>query len=155
MLETQIAYYTVPLAAWNCEILIVVTPQGIFFPIIDVCAILGIADYKQQVGQLRDNEVTTDYVQKWPVPTPKRGKQVKNCLHRTALGYWLGYIDSRRVRHEIRPNLLKLQQDILAAADHVLFGDVPGLTVSSSATAFQRRLGPISEHIILPESDDE
>lgn len=150
----QVTEYPVTLDIWNCTLSVLVTTDGIYLPLRQLCAVLGLADAQFQAEQLQERKATRKYMRKLPIMTG-RGKRLAWCLHRKLVGYWLGYISTKRLRPEIADSVIEFQEDVIEAANNCLFQEATtSFTVDSSIIPITRRLGPIRGPIIFSEDDD-
>lgn len=159
--------YAVTLAGWGCDLTVVLTDQGPYFLVRQLCAVLGLSKVQQQMDRIRERRVLQRYVCQLPVQT-RGGKQLAWCIHRRAVGFWLGTIQDVRLRPEVQPRILELQEALLTAADRLLFGEVASdpvrshlvsieaqvASVRSLALQLEERMGAV-EDVVFPASDEE
>jgi len=164
--DTALAQHVLTLPAWQCDLTIISMSDGPYLLVRQLCGVLGIADVQQQIEQLRERKVIRPYLRQIAVQT-RGGRQKAWCIHRRAIGFWWGFISDKRVRPAVAERLIELQQDILDAADRLLFGEVPSdpirgqvMQLDGQMAALRRltltletRVGRLEDRIVLPESD--
>ena len=152
----QIEQRTMYLPNWNVELTVLFTPEGPYFIVNQLCAVLGVTDSKGQATKLRDHEVLSRLLRKLPVTTPTRGRQIALCIYRRGLAWWWAGINLAKVRPEVRIKLLELQEEVVDAAERVMFVEVAVSTVrevtnlADLTLALERRIGRIEAHIDMP-----
>ena len=150
------------LESWGAYLTVVTYKGHQFFVIAQVCTLLGIKT-DGQVETLRERELMEGLVLKLPIQT-SRGIREAWCIDIEAVGAWMLIISDRRVRVESRPNLLKLQRDIMQAARQVMFGivdDHPLRQELNDTRQFvwflERQIVDMQQQqrLLLPESDED
>jgi len=160
---TTVVQQSLYLASWGVNLTVVLYNGHRYFIIKQVCSLLGVG-YDNQLDALRERELLEDMVMKLPINTSK-GIRDAWCIKLEAIAAWMLIISDRRVRSESRPNLLKLQRDLMVAARRAMFGEVDAASVQqevqdlrhfawfleSQIVAMQRG----QPRLLLPEGDDE
>ncbi|MDE1904915.1 MAG: hypothetical protein KGH75_00510 [Rhodospirillales bacterium] len=113
---------------------VLLTPDGPFYVIRQLCAVLGITGVHTQLQRLQEHAVLGRLVYQFPVQTATRGRQMTWCIHRRGIGYWWGTIQIAKLRTEVRPVVLELQEAIVDAASRLLFGEVSDVIPVGVAT---------------------
>lgn len=124
----------VTLPRWDVALSILLTDDGAYFVIRELCRVLGIKDVQSQLVVLSERAVYQGRLKKLPVKT-RGGVHQTWCIQRNALGMWLGHISDKKVRPEIQPQLVELQTEMLNAADLLLFGLVDAGAAVTAAPA--------------------
>jgi len=112
----------------------------------DICRGLGV-DARSQRRRIQDDEAIADKLVNLALETPyQEGTRTQEvaCLSLRALPYWLGTIDARRVKDEIRPRVILFKRDFAETAWFVYRGEIlpPEIIaeVDSYATPYEREL---------------
>lgn len=100
------------LPKWGCSLTVLFTPDGSYCVLRQLCQIVGVEDVRQQYEQLLRREATREYVTKFPVQTPRRGKQVTYCIHLDVLAWWLAGLNERLIRPEFASQLVRFRLKI-------------------------------------------
>jgi hypothetical protein len=115
----------------------------------DLCRGLGV-DARSQRRRIQDDEAIADKLLNLPLETPyQEGTRTKEvaCLNLRALPYWLGTIDARRVKDDIRPKVILFKRDFAETAWFVYRGEIlpPEIIaeVDSYATPYERELAEL------------
>lgn len=149
-----ISEHPVTLEEWNCTLSVLVTSQGLYVPLRQLCAVLGLADAQYQAEQLQQRKAANKYMRKLPIMT-RRGRRTAWCIHRKLIGYWLGYLNEKFIRPELVGSLIEFQEDVIEAANACLFqDDTTAVSIDSSIIPITRRLGRISGPIIFSDDDE-
>lgn len=160
--------YAVTLPGWGCDLTVILTSDGPYFLVRQLCGVLGLSSTRQQIDRIRERSVLHKYLAQFPVQT-RGGRQLAWCLHRRAVGFWLGTIQDSRVRPEIQPRILELQEDLLTAADRLIWGEIdvtPAQQTSlqiegqladlrTFSLKLEERVGRLEQGVSLPEDDND
>ena len=176
-MEPAVTQYTMTMPKWHVELTVVLTPDGPFFLIRQMCGILGVANVGQMLQRMRDDDLLPEYMRQWPVQT-RGGRQLAWCIHKRAVGYWLAFINSARVRKEFQARLKELKRECLDLIDRAFWGEVDSTTampvpmpgtplLAQTETNTQEiahtqdlllwledRMGAIEEKVYLPDKDE-
>lgn len=118
---------TVRLPQWSgIELTAVHTPDGVFFPISYLCAVLlvGVGEAGQRQRVRRDPILSDPSIfREYPVQTA-RGVQKMACIERFGIGRFLNGLSPSSMRPQIRDRILQLQWEITKAADRLFWGEV-------------------------------
>jgi P22_AR N-terminal domain/ORF6C domain len=83
----------------------------VYIPVRRICEALGI-DPSSQYRRLKEDEVTKEQMLQLEIET-EGGKQESNCLEARRLPYWLGGIDSARIKDEVkRKKIIAFKKDM-------------------------------------------
>lgn len=115
----------------------------------DVCAGLGV-DSRSQRRRIQEDEAIADKLLNLPFETPyqdtTRTREVA-FLNLRALPYWLGTIDAKRVKEDIRARVVLYKRDFAETAWFVYRGEIlpPEIIaeVDSYATPYERELAEL------------
>jgi hypothetical protein len=166
MSDIAVTQHRIHLPAWDVEINVILTPEGPFYMVRELCGVLGIKDMQYQMLRLRERRSLAQFVRQWPVQT-KGGRQRAWCIHRRAVGIWWGTIDESKCRVDVQDRLVQLQIEVIDAADRALHGEVlPGepwrgdvarldgdvANVRQLALKLEERIGRL-EGIVLSEDE--
>lgn len=155
--------YRIYLDKWDIWLTVVVTPEGIFYVLRELCEVLGIKDVQQQAEQLQARRASAAFIRKWPVQSKAKSRQLTWCLHHDVLGGWMFMVNERMIRIEFRDRLVEFQRDAFYALNRVLFGEVEGISATAVdpgqpaiITRLSAWLGRPRQQIQLsdPESDN-
>ncbi len=174
-MEPAVTQYTMTMPKWHVELTVVLTPEGPFFLIRQMCGILGVANVGQMLQRMRDDDLLPDYMRQWPVQT-RGGRQMAWCIHKRAVGYWMALINTAKVRSAFQARLKELKRECLDLIDRAFWGEVestpavaPATTVLLAQTAentqeiahtqdlllwLEDRMGAIEEKVYLPDGDE-
>jgi hypothetical protein len=115
----------------------------------DVCRGLGV-DSRSQRRRIQEDEAIADKLVNIPFETPYQDSvrvQEVACLNLRAIPYWLGTIDAKRVKDEIRPQVILFKRDFAETAWFVYRSDIlpPEIIseVDSYATPQERELAEL------------
>ncbi len=156
--------YQVYLEKWNIWLTVVVTPEGIFYVLRELCEALGIKDIQQQAEQLQARRASAPFITKWPVQSKAKSRQRTWCLHQDVLSGWMFMVNERMIREEFRDRLVEFQRDAYFALKRLFFGEVEGTAAiavdqgqSAKITKLADWLGRPREPIQLsaPESTND
>lgn len=180
-LEPAITQHTIQMPSWHVELTIVLTPEGPYFLIRQLCGVLGVANVGQMLQRMREDDTLPGFMHQWPVQT-RGGRQQTWCLHKRAVGYWLAMINTAKVRREFQPRLKDLKRECLDLMDRLFWGEVestatalipspaPALPAIAQQTEentveiqhtqdlllhLEERIGALEDRVYLPSSDDE
>lgn len=143
---------TISLSQWNCTLTVIVTDDGSYCVVREICGVLGIKNIQYQQERLNGHPVIAPYMRQWRVPS-RGGMQLTWCINLKALGFWFGLVNPSLVRAEVAPKLLIFQEQILEANHRLLFGVVDS-TIEAKILRLPERLGTLHE-VSWPEQDDE
>ncbi len=157
----DVQQHSIYLASWGVELTIIIYNGRQYFVMRQICTILKIK-FDTQLESLQERELMEGMLIKLPVRTSK-GSRDSWCIDIEAVGAWMIIISDRRVRSESRPNLLKLQRDIMSAARRVMFGEVDSYATKQEVHDLRRYTWFLERQIVegqqprllMPESDDE
>ena len=150
------------LPGWNTNLTVIFYNGHQWFVIRQICTLLGIRT-DTQVESLRDRDLLEGLVMQLPVQTSK-GVRDSWCIDIEAVAAWMIMISDRRVKAEVKPNLLKLQRDIMQAARRVMFGEVGDSPLHQKIADTQRFAWFLEQQIVglqqqrnlpMPEGDDD
>lgn len=125
-----ILQYKFPMHQWNIELDAIVTDEGAYFVIGQLCTVFGISRHSSMITRMQDDEILAEFMKKLPVATAG-GVQTLWCIHKRAVGYWMAFINTNRVRPEIRPTLTQLKRDAMNYLERAVFGEVDAISSSS------------------------
>jgi hypothetical protein len=115
----------------------------------DVCRGLEV-DPRSQRRRIQEDEAVSDKLVNIPFETPYQDSvrvQEVACLNLRAVPYWLGTIDAKRVKEEIRPQVILFKRDFAETAWFVYRSDIlpPEIIseVDSYATPQERELAEL------------
>lgn len=97
-----------------------------YIPINDVCGALGV-DARSQRKRIQRDEAISDRLINIPMETPYQDTtrvQEVACLNLRALPYWLGTIDSKRVKDEHQKKVILFKREFAEAAWFVFRSDM-------------------------------
>ena len=80
MEEIDLQQHDIYLHKWNVSLTVVLTPEGPYFLIRQLCAVLGLSSIQAQTNRIREHAVLAKFVKQWPIKTIG-GKQQSWCLH--------------------------------------------------------------------------
>lgn len=127
MAAEVIRQVTVRLSQWSgLELTALHTPDGVFFPVKYLCAVLldGVNDYAQRQRIKRDPILSDPSIyREYPVQTPG-GAQTMYCLERLGIARFLDGISQHQLRPQLRERILQLQWDITFSAHRLFWGEV-------------------------------
>ncbi len=124
-LARGLRYLPVDMPAWDVKLLFVQDDDGtLYLPVRLTCQALGI-DHKGQLEKLQGDDGYPEALIELPVPTAG-GMQRATCIHKREGAAWIGSINPKRVKESVRGRLAEFKQDLLIAADRLLFGDMSG-----------------------------
>jgi hypothetical protein len=92
----------------------------------NVCEGIGL-DYSSQLGRIKQDEAISDKLVSLSIDTPYRDtirKREVNLLDLRALPYWLGTVDTSRVKPELRPRIILYKREFAEAAWFVFRSDM-------------------------------
>jgi len=110
---------------WDCDLIFVFYKDQPFTVVRQLCDLLGILKPESQIEQLRERELLEDVFLKLPVNL-EAGYRTTWCLHIDIVGWWFGHISDKRVRPEVRPQLLRLQWDVIKACKSIFLKQPDG-----------------------------
>jgi hypothetical protein len=164
----EISQRQIALPAWHCDLTVLMTPEGPFYIIRQLCDVLGVKDVQEQVERMKENAVLHEMIRLLLVQTATRGKQKTWCINQDAIGFWWGGIQIERLRPEVRSGVLKLQKAIMKAASRLLFGEIPDVLppaimvydedladIRQYTRALEDRIGALESVVFADESEDE
>lgn len=115
----------------------------------EVCNGLGV-DARSQRRRIQDDEAIADKLVNLPMETPYQDSlrvQDVACLNLRALPYWLGTIDAKRVKEEVRPRIILFKRDFAESAWFVYRSEIlpPELSaeVEKYDTPYERELAEL------------
>lgn len=115
----------------------------------EVCQGLGV-DARSQRRRIREDEAIADKLINLPMETPYQDSlrvQEVACLNLRALPYWLGTIDAKRVKEEVRPRVILYKRDFAETAWFVYRAEIlpPELSaeVEKYDTPYERELSEL------------
>lgn len=115
----------------------------------EVCSGLGV-DARSQRRRIQDDEAIADKLVNIPMETPYQDSmrvQEVACLNLRALPYWLGTIDAKRVKEEVRPRIILFKRDFAESAWFVYRSEIlpPELSaeVEKYDTPYERELAEL------------
>lgn len=115
----------------------------------DMCRGLGV-DARSQRRRIQEDEAITDKLVNLPMETPYQDStriQDVACLNLRALPYWMGTIDARRVKDEVRPKVILFKRDFAETAWFVYRSEIlpPELSaeVEKYDTPYERELAEL------------
>lgn len=125
-LARGLRYLPVDMPAWDVKLLFVQDDDGtLYLPVRMTCQALGI-DHKGQLERLQGEDGYPDALVELPIPTAG-GMQRATCIRKREGAAWVGSINPRKVKASVRGRLEEFRNDLLAAADRLLFGDMSGI----------------------------
>lgn len=128
-------YMPVPLGALGVMANWVMTNDGPFLAVRTTCEEIGIAP-SSEIRKLADDSTYNgpEVLRDIPVQTAG-GRQVVKCLRRREAALWLATVLPRRVKPELRSRWEEVREQILQAADRLVFGDTTGVPTVLPAPA--------------------
>ncbi len=125
-LARGLRYLPVAMPTWDVDILFVQDDDGtLYVPVRLTCQALGVADPKGQIEKLQGEDGYPEALVELPIPTAG-GIQSAVCIRKREGALWVGSINPKKVKPTVRGKLAEFKQDLLAAADRLLFGDMSG-----------------------------
>jgi hypothetical protein len=152
---SPIRQYRVFLDTWNIWLTVLVTEQGMFYVLRELCDAVGIADARQQYQHLKAHESAAPFVDKLPVQTETRGRQRTYCIHQEILGEWLFMVNPSLMRQEFRPRLVDFKQKARRALNRIIFGEVDGTLAMIDGSARPGTITQLSDWLGKPDKPIE
>lgn len=121
-------YKQFPLAIdWlgGVQVLVVATESGPYIGVRSVCDAIGVA-YATQSAYLRDDDAQMyagDALKRVEVET-RGGRQELLFIRRREFSFWVVHISPKRVKPEVVDRLDEFRQQVMDAADRIMFGDL-------------------------------
>ena len=111
---------------------VIVEGEGVAVPVRTVCAILGL-DVETQTERLQEHDVLSGGLRYVKLPIGSRVRSVLAILH-THIPYWFATIAARQVREELRPKLVRYQEELVLVLSTLYSGET-ALTQSIDTAA--------------------
>lgn len=125
-------------------LLVLLTQEGGYIPLNPLCALIGIADTKQQRERIQRHYILGEMLRTLPYAT-RAGMREGWCLHLDGLGFWLGTIQDTKVRASVKPWLIAIQRRVVDAARSVVLPSQVGALGTSVALASDAHLPTLEE----------
>src|SRR5262249_26491224 len=94
----------------------------VYVPIRPICLTVGI-DSRTQIDRIQRDEQYEGAIEEILVPTAG-GRQEMICLRAKEAAWWVFSIAPRRLPAHLREHLTAMKQNLMDAADRLLFGDL-------------------------------
>jgi hypothetical protein len=128
----------------------------------DMCRGLGVDDRSQR-RRIQEDEAISDKLMNLPIETPYQDTtrlQEVACLNLRALPYWLGTIDAKRVKDEVRPKVILFKRDFAETAWFVYRSEILPAELSAEVekydTPYERELAELMDNFrILKRKVDQ
>jgi hypothetical protein len=119
---------------------VIVEGEGVAVPIRTVCEIFGM-DAETQTERLQEHDVLAHGLRYVKVPIGGRVRSTLALLH-TYIPYWFALIAARQVREEIRPKLVRYQEELVFVLSALYSGETAQLQPAddTSVTTLGQRL---------------
>jgi len=111
---------------------VIVEGEGVAVPVRTVCAILGL-DVEIQTERLQEHDVLSGGLRYVKVPSGGRVRSVLAVLH-TYIPYWFATIPARQVREDLRPKLVRYQEELVLVLSTLYSGETAPTQSIAAAT---------------------
>lgn len=120
---------------------VIVNGEGVAVPVRTVCAILNL-DVETQSERLQEHDVLSGGLRYVKIPSGGRVRSVLAILH-THIPYWFATIPARLVREELRPKLVRYQEELVQVLSTLYSGETAppqSIDAATDATTLGQRL---------------
>ena len=125
-LESSISQHTIHLNSWDVDMMIILTSEGPYFVIRELCGILGIGNVYAMINRMKEHSSIARQMRRLPV-RGRGGRQLTWCIHRKAVAFWFATVQDSRCRPEVQSRLIELHETMMETSERILFGEVTSL----------------------------
>lgn len=167
MLPSSPSERQIHMAHWQIDLTVIQDGTDVYFSVRELCGIFGIIHVSQMLQRMREDEILMSLMKKHSMTT-RGGRQQTWCIHKRAVGYWLGTIPVNKIRPEFQPKIRDLKLQALDLMDRLLWGEVDSnhavaqIAAEHDATRalvlhLEDRIGTLESQIRIepPESETE
>lgn len=145
LIEVRGKYYPRTVKEWGINANLLKGANGeVYFPVRQICEDLGL-NVGDQLAQLRSDPEAKDSLVDMKVYTTG-GFQPMMCIARKECAWWLAHIEPKKVREDIRADLMAIRKILKDAAEALMFGE------ASQAPEIERGTVAVSAHIVFIHS---
>lgn len=128
--------FPVHLERFDMDVTIVRTDDArAYFPVRHVCRSLGVS-VQSQLDVLQADERYADALRPFRIPT-EGGMQEMACIRQREAAWWIGHINPKKVRPEMRTRIEEYQAALMAEADRLAFGDLSAVLRDGQIQPYQ------------------